>query len=83
MSDKELQKNFRLSADFNEYIINHPAAMAGIPNSAHIVIIPENDSELAEKNKKMAKNIAQKQHKSIFGAFKKGGKWRVEKLAFS
>ena len=83
MSNNDLEKNFALSAKFNEYIADNPLIMKGVPNTAHIVFIPKNNTELTKKNTKMAKEIARKQKKSVFGAFEEDGKWKVEKLAFA
>jgi hypothetical protein len=82
MGNKDIKENFTLSTQFSEYIIHHPVVMRGRPQSARIVFIPEENKDLAEKNRKMAHEIARKQHKRVYGAIKTGNSWAVKKLEF-
>ena len=83
MGNKDIKENFTLSSQFSEYVVHHPVVMQGIPQSARIVLIPEENKKLAEKNKKIAREIARKQHRKVYGAIKKGDRWTVKKLEFS
>jgi len=82
MFQRDLNKNFSLSMEFNEYVAHDPNILDILPENAHIVFIPE-DKELAGRNREMAKEIALKQHRPVFGALKHGKGWKVEKLQFS
>ena len=56
MNKKELvEKNLELTTEFSRYVLEHPDVAKRIPNDAIVVILPEYDQELAEKNLKMAK----------------------------
>lgn len=81
METKDLNKNFNLSAKFNEYAMQNPTVLDKLPENAHIVFIPE-DKDLAKKNFEMAKKISQKQHRPVFGALQYDRGWKVEKLQF-
>ena len=55
MTEKELfEKNQRLSTEFDLYLIDHPELIDDIPENALIVLLPEFDKELKEKNMEMA-----------------------------
>lgn len=50
MSAKEIEKNFSLSAAFEQYVINHPEILNGVPENAQIVMGDEKDHQLTRKN---------------------------------
>lgn len=83
MSEKDVRKNFSLSAEFNEYLIQHPAIAKDVPQNACIVFIPKDNQTLAKKNREMAKAITKRQHRPCFGAMKEGSEWTVQKLQFA
>ena len=56
LKKKELfHKNLMLSHEFDLYVLEHPEILDEIPNHAKIVLLPDDDPELAEINLKMAK----------------------------
>ena len=56
MTKEELfKKNQQLSTEFELYLLEHPEIEGKIPDNAIIVLVPEYDKELAEKNIKLAK----------------------------
>ena len=56
MTKEELfKKNQQLSTEFELYLLDHPEIEGKIPDNAIIVLLPEYDKELAEKNIKLAK----------------------------
>ncbi len=55
MTKEELfRKNQQLSTEFELYLLEHPELEEKIPNDALIVLIPDYDKELADKNKEIA-----------------------------
>jgi hypothetical protein len=48
------RKNQQLSTEFELYILEHPEIEEKIPDNAMIVLLPEYDKELAEKNMELA-----------------------------
>jgi hypothetical protein len=55
MTREELfRKNQQLSTEFELYILEHPEIEEKIPDNAMIVLLPEYDKELAEKNMELA-----------------------------
>ena len=55
MTREELfRKNQQLSTEFELYILEHPEVEEKIPDNAMIVLLPEYDKELAEKNMELA-----------------------------
>ena len=47
-------RNQRLSTEFDLYITEHPEIEDQIPNNALIVLLPQYDRELAQKNRELA-----------------------------
>ena len=55
MTREELfKKNQQLSTEFELYLMEHPEIEEKIPDNAMIVLVPEYDKELAEKNIELA-----------------------------
>lgn len=55
MTSEELfRKNQQLSTEFELYLLEHPDIEDKIPDNAMIVLLPEYDRELAEKNIELA-----------------------------
>jgi len=55
MTREELfRKNQQLSTEFELYLFEHPEIEDKIPDNAMIVLVPEYDKELAEKNIELA-----------------------------
>ena len=50
------RKNQQLSTEFELYLLDHPEIEEKIPDNAMIVMVPEYDRELAEKNIELANN---------------------------
>jgi hypothetical protein len=48
-------KNVKLSTEFDLYILEHPEVAEQIPDNALIVLLPEQDPEMCEKNLELAK----------------------------
>jgi hypothetical protein len=55
MTERELfSKNLRLSSEFDLYLLEHPEVAEQIPENALLVLLPEEDAELCEKNLEIA-----------------------------
>ena len=55
MTREELfKKNQQLSTEFELYLLEHPDIEDKIPDNAMIVLLPDYDKELADRNKKLA-----------------------------
>lgn len=55
MTREELfRKNQQLSTEFELYLVEHPDIEDKIPDNAMIVLLPDYDKELAEKNIELA-----------------------------
>jgi len=52
--EEMFRKNQQLSTEFELYILEHPDVEEKIPDNAMIVLLPEYDKELAEKNMELA-----------------------------
>jgi len=56
MRNKELfEKNQKLSTEFDLYLLDHPEIRDDIPDNSLIVLLPEFDKKLKEKNMQMSK----------------------------
>ena len=78
MSNKDIQTNFKLSADFNAYIMKHPEIAKSIPNDARIVFYPLSNPHLAQKNMKLAEKVSREEKKKYFKAIKTDRDWKLE-----
>jgi len=55
MTDEEIfEKNLILSTEFDRYILEHPGFAEKIPVNAQVVLLPEDDEELRNKNLEIA-----------------------------
>ena len=55
IKDEDLfARNQRLSTEFDLYITEHPEIEDQIPENALIVLLPEYDKDLAQKNRELA-----------------------------
>ena len=47
-------RNLAIGFEFEKYLIEHPELRERIPQGAHVVLLPQWDTELAEYNRKLA-----------------------------
>lgn len=80
MTRQDIQKNFDLSTDFNDFVIKNPKIMKGVPADAFIVFVPKRNKELANKNIKLGRKISKEQKKKVFKAIRSTDGWSVEPL---
>lgn len=56
MTREELAtKNIILCGEFTKYILDHLDFLERIPDDAHIILLPEDDPQLCEENRKIAR----------------------------
>ena len=56
MTDRDLfAKNLKLSTEFDLYLLEHPEVADRIPENALIILLPEEDLELCEKNLELSR----------------------------
>jgi len=56
MTEQEIfSKNLILSTEFDRYVLEHPEFADRIPENAQVVLLPEDDQGLREKNIEIAK----------------------------
>jgi hypothetical protein len=48
--DELVARNLILMTEFDRYVLEHPEFAEQIPSNAQIVLLPEDDPELSEKN---------------------------------
>lgn len=78
MSKQQIQKNIKLSLDFDTYISKHPKVLNRVPSGARIVFVSSGDRKFSESNLEIARN-------SRTGGFvvasKKGSDWKIESFS--
>jgi hypothetical protein len=47
-------KNVTLSTEFNKYLLEHPEFAEQIPDEAVVILLPADDPELCEENRRLA-----------------------------
>lgn len=84
MSTKEIQKNFDLAMEFDNYVIKNPNVFIDIDGSPCVVMGEVGDKSFTEKNRTLAKKIARKEGKKCYQAMydkkNKKNKWTVEPI---
>lgn len=81
MTREELfRKNQQLSTEFELYLLDHPEVEATIPNDALIVLVPDYDQELADKNRQMAEANREPGKPVVYVRVKKMRASRIEEL---
>ena len=66
-----IKKNLDLLNEFMKYAFDNPKVLEGIPPEAELIILPIDDPELSEYNKKTADRIKAKGEKVVFVKMKK------------
>ena len=69
--DLAIKKNLDLLNEFMKFTFENPKVLKGIPPEAEMVILPINDPELYEYNKKAADKMMSKGKKVVFVKMKK------------
>lgn len=69
--DLAIKKNLDLLNEFMKYAFDHPEVLEKIPPEAEVVILPVNDLELCEYNKKMAEKLSSRGKKIVLVKMKK------------
>lgn len=73
MTKKLIEKNIKLSLEFDTYLNKHPDLYAKIPNGAHVFITVKGDNRF---NQSSAENVSSV-HGKVVEARKEGGRWTV------
>lgn len=74
MTKTTIQKNIKLSMDFDTYVSKHPRVLGTIPSGAHIIITSNRDKALTEANRAIADGS---RSGKFFEARKSDGKWSI------
>ncbi len=81
MTQEELfKKNQQLSTEFELYLLDHPELEEQIPENALIVLLPEYDKELAQKNRTLAEANREPGQPVVFVRVKNLRASRIEDL---
>ena len=78
MSKKFIQKNIRLSLEFDRYLSRHPHLIALIPNGAHVIITVKGDRMF---NKNSMSLVERDRIHKVIEARKEGARWTLQQLA--
>jgi hypothetical protein len=81
MTKEELfKKNQQLSTEFELYLLEHPEVEEGIPENSMIVLLPEYDKELTEKNIELAEAHREEGQAIVYVTVEKLRTSRIEGL---
>jgi hypothetical protein len=69
--EQAIKKNLDLLNEFMKYAFENPNVLEGIPPEAELIILPIDDPELYEYNKKAADKMMSKGKKVVFIKMKK------------
>lgn len=54
MTSDVIQRQMGLSFEFSRYLLDHPELEEQIPSGAYVVLLPEDDPELCEHNRRIS-----------------------------
>lgn len=74
MTKNMIEKNIKLSLDFDRYVSRNPSALRFLPQGANIIFVHSKDKALSEANRDIARNS---KSGKFYEAAKKDGAWRV------
>ena len=74
MTKALIQKNIRLSSEFDNYISGNAKAFRSIPNGANIIITSSRDKALSDANISIARNS---RNVKFIEAHKSDGGWKI------
>ena len=77
MSKKNIQKNIKLSLEFDTYISKHPRMLKSLPRGASVILASSSDKRLSKANYAIARSS--KSGKFVV-ASKTGSSWKIESL---
>lgn len=77
MSETFINKNAKLSLEFDNYLVTHPQLFEDIPNGAYVVITLNDDAQF---NAQSISLIKDKRRKKIVEAHRAGSTWHVRPL---
>lgn len=81
MKQEELfQKNHQLSTEFELYLLEHPEIEEQIPDNSMIVLLPEYDKEIADKNVELAETNKEPGQALVYVRVKKLRTSRIDGL---
>lgn len=75
------QKNLTLSTEFNKYLLKHPEMYEQIPQDAHLVFLPAEDSELKQVNQRLAERFKRQGEQVVYVRIKRVPKINVSHLS--
>jgi len=83
MSNKDVKKNFALSAAFNSYVVKNPAILKNVPKKACIVFTVKSDPTFSRNNVALAERMMRDKKTACYKAEKSAGGWRLMRLRLS
>lgn len=55
--EEQVRRNLELARGFFGHLLDHPDALEDIPSGTHVVLVPEDDPELADANLEVARTL--------------------------
>lgn len=75
-------RNLELIKEFNLYVLEHPEITEQLPEEATIILLPQDDPELCEVNKRIAKKRIQEGDTVVYVKIEEI-RWQFKKLSFN
>ena len=77
MSKSNIQKNIKLSGEFDSYVLRNPSVLKRVPKGVNIVITSSRDQALSAANRSIANNTRSGQ---FIEAHKIDGSWKIQSV---
>ncbi|RLC78645.1 MAG: hypothetical protein DRI61_09520 [Chloroflexi bacterium] len=83
MTERELfEKNLELQAIFLEYVLKHPDILDQFPQDFQLVILPEDDPELSQRNLELLRTHSNGNKPVVVVKLKSSRPLKIESLTF-
>ena len=80
MSKEQIQKNIKLSLDFDDYVARNPRALRRVPKGASIILTSAQDRALSETNRAIASSA---RRGKFVEARRSNRGWSIRPLSFA
>jgi len=80
MSKKFVEKNIKLSLEFDKYLTKNPRSFRKIPKGAWVIITVKGDKQFNDNSRSLIQRT-RTNHKKVIEARKEGNRWKIQSFA--
>jgi len=81
MSKQFVEKNIKLSLEFDRYVSKNPQVFKKIPNGACVVFTERGKAGFNKNSRVMAEKVSARSHQKCIEARKEGSRWILQPMS--